>query len=150
MRLIVAAGGKWAKGPERELFALYAERLPWELSLLEARAKPGMTPAEETTLLFDLCKKAGAHRIVALDESGRTFSSPELAERIGAWRDGGDQHIGFIIGGHAGLDKAMLKQADAVLSFGRVTWPHLLMRTLLAEQLYRAWAILNRHPYHHG
>ncbi len=90
---------------------------------------------------------AGA-RLVALDERGQPWSSRELAERIGAWRDQGVATVAFAIGGAEGLGPAVAERADAVLSLGAMTWPHLLMRSLLFEQLYRAQQILAGHPYH--
>jgi 23S rRNA (pseudouridine1915-N3)-methyltransferase len=90
---------------------------------------------------------AGA-RLVALDERGQAWSSRELAVRLGVWRDQGVAAIGFAIGGADGLDRAVIERADAVLSLGAMTWPHLLVRSLLLEQLYRAQQILAGHPYH--
>lgn len=92
----------------------------------------------------------GGARIVALDERGRSESSEALANRLGRWRDDGVRTAGFIIGGADGLDESVRKKADLVLSFGALTWPHMLVRAMLAEQLYRAQSILAGHPYHRG
>ena len=89
---------------------------------------------------------AGA-RLVALDRSGAEWSSRDLAERLGKWRDGGID-VTFAIGGAEGLGSAILDRADQVLSLGRMTWPHLLCRCMLLEQLYRAQQIHAGHPYH--
>lgn len=85
---------------------------------------------------------------VALDGHGSAWSSRALADRIAAWRDRGSPELAFAIGGAEGLDKAVLDRADVVLSLGAVTWPHLLVRGMLLEQLYRAQQILAGHPYH--
>jgi 23S rRNA (pseudouridine1915-N3)-methyltransferase len=87
-------------------------------------------------------------RLVALDERGVTWSSRELAERLAAWRDQGVAELAFAIGGADGLGAEVLDRADAILSLGPMTWPHLLVRSLLLEQLYRAQQILAGHPYH--
>lgn len=86
--------------------------------------------------------------LVALDEHGAGWSSRELAERIAAWRDRGEPELAFAIGGADGLDGSVLERADATLSLGTMTWPHLLVRGMLLEQLYRAQQILAGHPYH--
>ena len=86
--------------------------------------------------------------VVALDESGQALSSRALAARIGRWRDDGRGCIAFLVGGADGLDDAVCARADLVLSFGKATWPHMLARAMLAEQLYRAQQILAGHPYH--
>ena len=87
-------------------------------------------------------------RLIALDEHGAMWSSSELAERLAAWRDQGVAELAFAIGGAVGLDEKVLDRADARLSLGPMTWPHLLVRSLLLEQLYRAQQILAGHPYH--
>lgn len=87
-------------------------------------------------------------RIVALDERGRSETSEAFASRLGRWRDDGVRTIGFIIGGADGLDESVRRKADLVMSFGALTWPHMLVRAMLAEQIYRAQSILAGHPYH--
>jgi 23S rRNA (pseudouridine1915-N3)-methyltransferase len=86
--------------------------------------------------------------LMALDEHGSAWSSRTVADRIGAWRDRGVAELAFAIGGADGLDAAVLDRAEAVLSLGPMTWPHLLVRGMLLEQLYRAQQILAGHPYH--
>ena len=90
---------------------------------------------------------AGA-RLAALDEDGKQWSSREFAGRLAAWRDAGSPTLAFAIGGADGLDRAVIERADAVMSLGAMTWPHLLVRGMLLEQLYRAQQILAGHPYH--
>ncbi|MCB2081161.1 MAG: 23S rRNA (pseudouridine(1915)-N(3))-methyltransferase RlmH, partial [Rickettsiales bacterium] len=87
-------------------------------------------------------------RLVVLDEKGKGLGTQELAETIGNWRADGETPIGFIIGGPDGLDESVRKKADLVLSFGRLTWPHMLVRAMLVEQIYRVWSVLEGHPYH--
>jgi 23S rRNA (pseudouridine1915-N3)-methyltransferase len=144
--------GKWKRSAEQELFEKYAARLPWQLELKELASVKASSPSEqstkETAQLFEQAKLGGAHKIIALDETGRSFSSRDFAEMFGDWRNYGDHQVAILIGGDNGLDKAQLKQADKVMSLGNCTWPHLLVRTLIAEQLYRAYAILSGHPYH--
>ena len=91
---------------------------------------------------------ADADCIIALDEHGRDMTSAEFAAYLQKRMDSGARTVAFVIGGADGIDDAVLKQAHLTLSFGRVTWPHMLMRGLLAEQLYRTYTILNHHPYH--
>jgi len=87
---------------------------------------------------------------VALDERGTQWSSRALAERIAAWRDQGSPELAFAIGGADGLSETVRDRADVILSLGPMTWPHLLVRGMLLEQLYRAQQILAGHPYHRG
>jgi 23S rRNA (pseudouridine1915-N3)-methyltransferase len=88
--------------------------------------------------------------VVALDEKGREFSSEALAKAIDGWRNRGVNTLAFIIGGAGGLDSRIRESADVIMSLGKMTWPHALARAMLAEQLYRASAILEGHPYHRG
>ena len=150
MRLLIAAAGRWKSGPERALFEHYAGRITFALELREIEEKKKLKPAalkkrEGERLLGQV--PAGAV-VVALDEGGKTLSSPAFAEKLGNWRDDGIRDVAFIIGGADGLDDAVRKRADLVISFGSQTWPHLLVRGMLAEQIYRAECILSGHPYH--
>jgi 23S rRNA (pseudouridine1915-N3)-methyltransferase len=86
--------------------------------------------------------------VVALDERGKTLGSEDFAQRLLRWRDDGKPALSFVIGGADGLDPAFVKAADLTLSFSPLTWPHQLVRIMLAEQLYRATTILSGHPYH--
>lgn len=88
-------------------------------------------------------------RVVALDERGKPLGSTEFAARLTAWRDQGGRHVAFVVGGSYGLSDEVRKRADLVLSLSAMTFPHQLVRVILAEQLYRALMIMNGKPYHH-
>ncbi|NET71510.1 MAG: 23S rRNA (pseudouridine(1915)-N(3))-methyltransferase RlmH [Sphaerospermopsis sp. SIO1G2] len=152
MHLLLATIGKWKKGPERTLFDAYANRMRWPLECRELASYPKLADTqrrqEETALLFSAAKQWGAEQLIWLDETGINVSSTVLATSFGAWRDNGVRRICCLIGGDIGLDLSQSGTADMVLSLGALTWPHLLVRTLLAEQLYRVQTILDGHPYH--
>jgi 23S rRNA (pseudouridine1915-N3)-methyltransferase len=120
------------------------------VSLVEVEEKRRLTGAElkqreAALILAALPADAG---LVALDERGATWTSRQFADRLAGWRDGGAGVLAFAIGGADGLGQAVIERADAVLSLGQMTWPHLLARSLLLEQLYRTQQILAGHPYH--
>ena len=150
MRVHVIAVGKVRAGPERDIFDAYRKRLPWpvETREVEARRQAGTDERrrDEAQLLLKAVP-AGA-RIIALDERGTALSSTEFARRIGRWRDDGVPALAFLIGGADGLDEEVRRSAAMLLAFGPMTWPHQLVRAMLAEQLYRASSILAGHPYH--
>ena len=150
MRILLVAVGRCRSGPERELYRHYARRLTWPLTLKEIEADGRLPPQrqkerEGEELLAAIPRDAG---VIALDERGETLDSLGLAKRLGQWRDRGMGEIACLIGGTEGLDEPVKRRADLLLSLGRVTWPHFLVRGLLAEQLYRAQQILAGHPYH--
>ncbi len=150
MRFHLIAVGKLGAGPERALFEHFAERLSSPLSVKEVDEKRSLPSAalkksEGQKLLAAIPARAVT---VALDEKGKAIASRAFAQRLGVWRDEGVRDIAFLIGGADGLDQAVLKAASMTLSFGSMTWPHKLVRGLLAEQLYRAQSILSGHPYH--
>jgi 23S rRNA (pseudouridine1915-N3)-methyltransferase len=151
MRLLIAAAGKWKSGPERALFEQYAGRIACALELREIevkkKLKADLLKRREGELL--LAQVPDGAVIVALDEAGKTLSSAAFAEKLGRWRDEA-RDVVFLIGGADGLDGAVKKSANFVIGFGSQTWPHLLVRSLLAEQIYRAECILAGHPYHRG
>lgn len=147
MRLTIIAVGRMKDRAEKELFERYAN----EVALREVEEKKKVPLAELKRREAELIRVAlpkGA-LVVALDRRGKTLSSEELAQRIARWRDGG-RDVAFVIGGAEGLDDRLREEADFVLSFGSATWPHMLVRIMLAEQLYRAQSILAGHPYHRG
>ena len=146
IRLI--AIGRMRAGPESELFTCYAKRIRPKLELTELADADG-APAEAkrregAALLAALPRNAF---VVALDQDGATPDSPALAGLVERWLGLG-RPLCFLIGGAEGLDGPVIARADATLSLGRLTWPHMLVRPMFAEQLYRARAISEGHPYH--
>lgn len=137
MLLHVIARGKIGRSPEAELVSRYEKRLHWPVKVTELPESGGRIPESQTPA-----------RTVLLDERGRQLGSEELAALLGSWRDEGVREARFLIGaadGHADDERA---EADLLLGFGKATWPHLLARAMLMEQLYRATTILAGHPYH--
>lgn len=150
MRTHLIAVGRMKSGPERELYGHYSARLNPAPLMREVEEKRNLPSAQLKVREGELLLGAvpdGAH-VVALDEKGRKLGSQAFAKRLGEWRDDGVRDVAFVIGGADGLDKAVLERANLVLSLSDMTWPHMLVRGLLAEQLYRAGAILSGHPYH--
>ncbi len=152
MKIIVAAIGRAKAGPERDLFQSYTARLPWPVELKEIEIKKEADTnvrraLEAEALLAAIPDQA---RSIALDERGKGETSEDFAARLGRWRDDGTRAVVFMIGGADGLHETVRNRVDAVLSFGALTWPHMLVRALLAEQIYRAHSILTGHPYHRG
>jgi 23S rRNA (pseudouridine1915-N3)-methyltransferase len=152
MRLLLAAVGRWKSGPERDLFDHYAARItdPPELrQVVEKKPLRGPELKRREAALLLAQVPVGAV-VVALDGGGRQLSSARFADRLGRWRDEGVRDIAFLIGGADGLDESVLGKAGLVLSLGPMTWPHLLVPGLLAEQIYRTQCIRTGHPYHRG
>lgn len=150
MKVTVAAIGKFKNSPEREIFNSYIKRVPWQVELKELEAKKALAgqqlkDAEAQLLLSAIPKNT---RMIALDERGRNISSSELANLISLWQNEGTSSVAFVIGGADGLAEEVRKKADLMLSFGKLTWPHMLVRAMLAEQIYRAYSIITGHPYH--
>ena len=154
MRLHVCAVGRLRAGPERALVDDYYTRLDRTgraLSLgpvaeIEVEDKKNLGMAAEAVLL-ERAIPVGA-LIVTLDERGKVLSSPEFADQLAGWRDGGRQDVAFVIGGADGIAPSLRAKAGFSVSFGRMVWPHMLVRVMLAEQLYRAATILGGGPYH--
>jgi len=150
MRFTIAAIGRARAGPERALYEHFAARLSSPPDLREIEEKKPLTVAErrrrEGERLLDAVPADAV--IIALDEGGKALSSRQLANRLRDWADEGRRDAAFVIGGADGLDDAVRRAADLVLSFGPATWPHMLVRGMLAEQLYRTQSILHGHPYH--
>ena len=154
MRLHLCAVGRLRAGPERDLVDDYLQRLdrtgrplglgPATEHEVEDRKGGGM--AAEAALLSRVIPDGAA--LVVLDERGKTLSSPEFAQALAGWRDGGRQDAAFVIGGADGVDPTLRAHADLAISLGRMVWPHMLVRVMLAEQLYRAATILAGSPYH--
>ena len=137
MLLHVIARGKIARSPEGELVARYEKRIAWPLRLTELPDSGGRLP-----------EAASPVRNVVLDERGKALGSEDFAAILGDWRDNGIREARFNLGAADGFSDADRAEADLVLSFGAATWPHLLARAMLLEQLYRATTIIAGHPYH--
>ncbi|MDZ7712082.1 MAG: 23S rRNA (pseudouridine(1915)-N(3))-methyltransferase RlmH [Rhodovibrio sp.] len=150
MRLTLAAVGRWKRGPLPELFEDYRKRLSWPLTLKEVSVRKPLDGAQLIAHEADLLQAALPEQatLVALDAGGKALSSEAFADTLGAWEDDGVAEVAFLIGGSDGLDQSLRQRADLALSLGPMTWPHMLVRVLLAEQLYRAQAIRQGHPYH--
>ncbi len=150
MRIAIVAVGRLRPGPERTLYEHYAARIRWPLAVHEVEERRKLPArgliAREGELLRTACPRQA--KIIALDGAGTALTSEALARRLGAWRDEAVDDVALVIGGTGGLDGSLVASADLVLSFGAVTWPHPLMRALVAEQIYRAQQILAGHPYH--
>jgi 23S rRNA (pseudouridine1915-N3)-methyltransferase len=154
MRVHVVAVGRLRQGPERALVDDYLARFDktgralglGPAAIIEVEDKKGGGMVAEATLLQKAVPK-GALTCV-MDERGREMASPDFANQLGTWRDQGTSDIAFLIGGADGLDPSLRASADFALSFGAMVWPHMLVRVMLAEQLYRAASILAGAPYH--
>lgn len=137
MLLHIVARGKIGRSPEAELVDRYLKRISWPIKVTELaddrRAAPELPQGSVS---------------VMLDERGKVLSSIELARELEEWRDRGTREARFSIGGADGHSDAARNSADMLLSFGPATWPHMLARAMLAEQLFRATSILANHPYH--
>jgi 23S rRNA (pseudouridine1915-N3)-methyltransferase len=137
MLLHIVARGRIGRSPEAELVERYLKRVTWPTRVTELPDTGGKMPALEP-----------ATKRVLLDETGETLSSRTFAEKLGGWRDDGIREVRFLIGAADGFGDAERAEADLLFSFGRATWPHMLARAMLAEQLWRAASILANHPYH--
>jgi 23S rRNA (pseudouridine1915-N3)-methyltransferase len=135
--LHIVARGKIGRSPEAELVQRYLKRIAWASKVTELPDKGGKVPTLPANSIT-----------VALDERGSQLSSIDLARKLESWRDGGKREARFLIGAADGHEEEQRRSADLLLSFGAVTWPHLLVRAMLAEQLFRATSILANHPYH--
>jgi 23S rRNA (pseudouridine1915-N3)-methyltransferase len=145
MRLVIIAVGKMRDRAEKALYERYADGI----ALKEIEEKRKLPPAERKRIEARLIRSAtpkGA-LTVALDRRGSALTSEELAQRLARWQREG-KGVAFVVGGADGLDDGFRNSADFVLSLGAATWPHMLARIMLAEQLYRARAIIAGHPYH--
>jgi 23S rRNA (pseudouridine1915-N3)-methyltransferase len=137
LRLHIVARGRIGRGPEAELIARYQKRIAWPFAISELPETGGRAPPATT-----------GTRHVALDEKGDQLSSAALSALLAGWRDEGVREVRFLIGAADGLSEAERGLADRMIAFGRATWPHLLVRAMLVEQLYRATTIIAGHPYH--
>jgi len=154
VKLTICAVGRLRRGPEADLIDDYLTRAGrtgrnlglGPASVTEVEDKKGGGMAAEAALLGRALP--GGARIIALDERGKLMTSPEFATLLAGWRDEGVSETAFVIGGADGIDPALRGRANATLSFGKMVWPHMLARVMLAEQIYRATTILAGSPYH--
>ena len=154
MKVHICAVGRLRAGPERALLDDYLTRFDktgralglGPVSVHEVEDKKGGGMAAEAALLDRAIPKGAV--LVVMDERGRVIPSPEFAGKLGAWRDEGRGDVAFVIGGADGVDPSLRAKADFKLSFGAMVWPHMLVRVMLSEQLYRAASILAGSPYH--
>ena len=137
MILHIIARGKIGRSPEAELTERYLQRIGWPTKVTELPDRGGTVP-----------DATGNAITVVLDERGAPLSSIALAKKLEGWRDTGRREVRFLLGAADGHDEATRTKADLLLSFGPATWPHMLARAMLAEQLFRATSILANHPYH--
>jgi 23S rRNA (pseudouridine1915-N3)-methyltransferase len=135
--LHIVARGKIGRSPEAELVDRYMGRIGWPTRITELPERGGKVPELPPNSV-----------LVVLDERGEALGSAALAARLERWRDGRQREARFLIGAADGHDEAVRRSADLLLSFGPATWPHLMVRAMLAEQLFRAVSILAKHPYH--
>ncbi|GHF35759.1 23S rRNA (pseudouridine(1915)-N(3))-methyltransferase RlmH [Seohaeicola zhoushanensis] len=154
MRVSICAVGRLRAGPEKTLIDDYLTRFdrtgrplglgPAKLVEVEDRRGGGMAAEAE---LLRRAVPSGA-LVCVLDERGKVLSSPDFADRLAGWRDAGRQDLALVIGGADGIDPSLRAEAGFALSFGAMVWPHMLVRVMLTEQLYRAATILAGGPYH--
>ena len=154
MRVHICAVGRLRGGAERDLIDDYLTRFDrtgralglGPANIHEVEDKKGGGMSAEANLLERAIPKGAL--ICTLDERGKVMSSPDFAKLLGRWRDEGRGDVAFVIGGADGIDPVLRTQADFSLSFGKMVWPHMLVRVMLAEQIYRAASILAGSPYH--
>jgi 23S rRNA (pseudouridine1915-N3)-methyltransferase len=137
MLLHLIARGKIGRSPEAALVERYAKRISWPVKLTELPETGGRVP-----------EPLAPFRTVLLDEKGENLGSEDIALRLEQWRDGGIRECRFVVGAADGHSDAERAAADLLLAFGKATWPHLLVRAMLMEQLFRATSVLAGHPYH--
>jgi 23S rRNA (pseudouridine1915-N3)-methyltransferase len=135
--LHIVARGKIGRSPEADLVDRYLKRIQWPTKVTELPDRGGKMPEMPANAVS-----------ILLDERGDALSSMEMAKKLEGWRDGGKREARFLIGAADGHDQEQRRNADQLLSFGPATWPHLMARAMLAEQLFRATSILANHPYH--
>ena len=144
MKITLGVIGKCkSNSPEYEIMKRYKERMKWDMIIKE---KDNSTQEEEAKFLQS-CISSNA-KVIVLDERGQNITSPELAKIVENWMQDGSSELCFLIGGAEGHLETTRSKADLVLSFGKLTLPHILMRAVLTEQIYRIETIINHHPYH--
>jgi 23S rRNA (pseudouridine1915-N3)-methyltransferase len=150
MNILIIAVGRMKKSPESEILETYLKRCPWNIKVIEVEERRPIKGAERMAREADLLLNAipdGA-TVIALDERGTEMRSTVFAEKIRNIQDQGNANLVFLIGGADGYDPRVKAKANLKISFGHMTWPHMMVRAMLGEQLYRASTILQGHPYH--
>ena len=150
MQITVTAVGRMKSGPVALQWNDYAQRLNWPVTLKEVEARKKLANSQRNLYegrLLDDALPSDAF-VIALDPSGKRLSSKDFAKQMQRWMNHGCSHFSFVIGGAGGLAGTVLAKAEFRLSLGAMTWPHMLARVMLMEQLYRAQCILTKHPYH--
>lgn len=150
MKITILAIGQLKSGPELDLIQEYRKRLRWPLILCEIICKkdlrgPALKQAEADLILNHIPERS---IVIALDERGKSLKSQEFAKLLEDYQTSSQTDICFIIGGADGLADSIRQRAHHILNFGQLTWPHMLVRVMLLEQLYRAQQIIAGHPYH--
>lgn len=150
MRISICAVGRARSHPTAEICQIYLQRLAWPVAIREVEVRKNLAGEKLALAEAELLRAALPARavVVALDGRGKVLSSEGFAQRLGRWRDDGVADLAFAIGGANGLHPEFSRAAALTLSLGAMTWPHLLARAMLMEQLYRAHTILAGHPYH--
>lgn len=137
LKLHIVARGRMGRCPEADLIARYEKRIGWPFQITEMADAGGKSPAVSQ-----------GTKTIALDETGELLDSTSLAHVLEKWRDSGTREVRFLIGAADGLSVEERANADLLVAFGRATWPHMLIRAMLVEQIYRATSIIAGHPYH--
>lgn len=154
MKCVIAAVGSLKKGPEAELFARYKHLLPWSLEVKEIDVEAKLPTVKRLPLEAEKLRHAVRSKapcvLFALDSRGKQVTSEQLAAFIQDAQNTRTSQCAFLIGGQDGLERSLVAEAQHVIAFGAVTWPHQLLRAMLMEQIYRAHTILAGHPYHSG
>ncbi len=152
MRITILSIGKFENSPQKAVFENYFKRLKWKVELreLELKNAQNMSVAKIKEGEGELILKAWkpSSKLIALDEHGKQFTSLEFAKLFSDMAVNGDSDVTFVIGGSDGLSSEVLQKAAMKISFSKMTFPHLMVRAVLIEQLYRAESIIKGHPYH--
>jgi 23S rRNA (pseudouridine1915-N3)-methyltransferase len=150
MKIVLLCIGNLKQGPEKSLLDQYQARLSWPFEIKEVVCRKAGSAAQirewEGELLLNSFESDSV--LIGLDERGKSLSSPDFAKMFDTYRNEGLKSLTFIIGGADGISEAVRKRCQHLISFGSMTWPHMLVRGMLAEQIYRAQQILIGHPYH--
>lgn len=152
MKISIISIGKFENSPHKQVFETYIKRLKWKVELKELDLKnsqnlsvPKIKEGEGALILKALKPSS---KLIILDEDGKQFSSVAFSKMISDFAVAGDSDLSFVIGGSDGLSEEILQKSNLKISFGKMTFPHLMVRAILAEQLYRAQSIIAGHPYH--